>query len=296
MATRPIHEVFEKRAQGVGHMLRDRIWRTRGWAANEPLTVNQINNDDGTITLQYHRESDGHGCIEFRNIKASGMEGDLHYGEETLLNSEQLGAAVEEYHNGGTHPVTVKFRDLFSHETSHETTDDKSAGTSVSVEVTAEESIEGFADISETVSSEVHAEIAHSESSGESTSTEFEGEEETEVGPGECIKVTESRTRADTEQEVTGHAKFTFGLAIGKHSGGKFVGGNGRGYARWNSWDDFLAVVNGHAPDNWPLAESFKHRHAYHADRWALDPLPSEVKYKVKFTGKQVRDYRVEQC
>lgn len=297
MATRPIHEVFLHRAQGVGHLLRGRIWRTDGWAANEALVSEQINNGDGTITLRYHRKSDGDGCIEFANIKAKGMDGGgLHYGEEHLLKSEALGSAVETYRNGGKHPVTVKFRDLFSHSTHKEKEDSESAGTSTSVEVSATESIEGFGEISETVTEEIHAEIAHSESSGEETSKEFEGEEETEVGPGECIKVTENRSRADTVQDVSGHADFSFVMTIGKHSGGRFHGKNGEGYARFDTWEQFLDVIRGRAPDNWPLARSFKQHGPWHADLWALNPLDSEVRFQVKFTGRQVRDYRVEGC
>ena len=54
---------------------------------------------------------------------------------------------------------------------------------------------------------------------------------------------------------------------------------------RWDSWSEFCDAVRGEAPDNVCLAESFKKRHPWHADLWALDPLNSEVKYNVKFEG-----------
>ena len=282
MSSRPLYKVFEQRAQGIGHILRDRgIWRMTGFAANEAMHDYQYNNDDGSVTLAFTRKSDGKGRIEFRNVKASGLS-EVNFGEETVLKSEFLGSNEEIVDNRtGTGEIEVSFRDLFakSDEKSKETS--KSAGTSVSVTVSASESIEGVADFEESVTAEAHAEYSESESSTTSTSKEEEGEESTTVPVGKRVRITENRSRADTQQEVTARGDFTFGIAAGKHSGGKFVGGH-NGY--WDSWSDFCDAVRGEAPDNICLAESFKHRHPWHNGPVGAEPaeLRGEVQRQVR--------------
>ena len=292
MSSRPLYEVFEHRARGIGHILRDRgIWRMAGFAANEPLHEYQYPNDDGSVTLAFVRRSDGRARIEFRNVKPAGLS-EVNFGEETVLKSEFLGSNEEIVDNrDGTGDIEVSFRDLFakSDEKSKETK--KSAGTSVSVTVSASESIEGVASFDESITAEAHAEYSESESSTTSTSREEEGEESTVVPVGKRVRITENRSRADTQQEVTARGDFTFGIAAGKHSGGRFVGR----FAKFDSWSDFCDAVRGEAPDNVCLAESFKNRHPWHADLWALNPLNSEVKYNVKFEGRVMRTYKVEQ-
>ena len=297
MSSRPLYEVFERRARGIGHILRDRgIYRMAGFRADEPLHAYQYDNDDGSVTLAFVRESDGRSRIEFQNVKPAGLS-DVNFGEETVLKSEFLGSNEEVVDNrSGTGEIEVSFRDLFakSDEKSKET--EKSAGTSVSVTVSASESIEGVASFEESVTAEAHAEYSESESSTTSTSREEEGEESTVVPVGKRVRITENRSRADTQQEVTARGDFTFAIACGKHSGGKFRGHHGRTVVgRWDSWSEFCDAVRGEAPDNVCLAESFKKRHPWHADLWALDPLNSEVKYNVKFEGRVMRTYKVEQ-
>ena len=295
MSSKPIHEVFLRRARGVGHILRDRVFRMTGFSASEPLTVEVDQQDDGSMRIRFRRESDGHGVIEFQNVQASSVSA-IHFGEETLQNPETLGSNVEVVDNRkGVAEIPVSFRDLFSKSHGKEHTDEKSAGTSVSVEVTASQSIEGVAGFEEKVSAEAHAEISQSDTETEDTTSEFEGEEGTTVPVGKRVRITETRTRADVVQDVTGHGDFTFSLQVGKHSGGKFVGGHNRGWAKWDSWQQFVDVVKREAPDNWGLAKSFKEHHAYHADLWALDPLDAEVRYVVKFTGRVMRSYVVEE-
>ena len=259
--------------------------------------------DDGTNTLRYRRAKDGDALLELRNIAPNGVANTV-FGEETLLKSELLGSNEEIVDNrNGVADVDVDFRDLFSKSEGHEDTHEQSAGTSVSVTVTATQEIEGVASFEESVTAEAHAEISESETDTSETTKEDEGEEGTTVPgptfdengnitmPGKRVKIVETRHRADTTQEVTSTGLFNFGIAIGKHSGGKFVGHH-NGY--WDSWQQFTDVVRGDAPDNWDKAQSFKLHHVRHADLSLLDPLDTTVKYEIKFTGKVLRTYTVE--
>ena len=38
----PLHEIFRGRAQGVGHLMRDRVWRMVGFSSDEALLVELI--------------------------------------------------------------------------------------------------------------------------------------------------------------------------------------------------------------------------------------------------------------
>ena len=112
-STKPLHEVFLGRALGVGHILRDRLWRMGGFTASEPLEVELLQNTNGTATLRYHRKSDGDSCIEFANIKPDGLAA-VHFGEENILKSEMVGSTSEVIDNRqGTADVAVKFHDIF---------------------------------------------------------------------------------------------------------------------------------------------------------------------------------------
>ena len=290
---KPLFKVFEGRAQGIGHLLRGRVWRMDGFASNEPLTSEQVENADGTITLRFRRKSDGDACIEFSNITAAGLGGTL-FGEETILQSEALPSQEEDVINEhGVADVEVNFRELFSKTDGEEDSTTKSAGTSVSVTVSATESIEGVAEFGEEATTEAHAEISETSSSTTSTTKEAEAEETTVVPKGENAKITGQRIRADTQQELTAHGQFTFGLTIGKHSDGKFHGKLGQ-YGHWDSWADFSDVVRQTAPDNLCLAQALKAHPVWHADLWALDGLDSEVKYNVKYEGRIKSTYIVE--
>lgn len=285
---KPLHEVFLKRAQGVGHILRGRVWRMDGFAGNERLNVDLIQNDDGTSTLAYTRHSDGDARIEIGNIKPDGLA-NVVFGEEHIAKSQQLGSNEEVVDNrNGVAEIEVSFRDLFSKTESKEK--EKSAGTSIKIAVESEQDIEGVASFKESVETEAHAEL--SESEGTETTSEVEGEEGTTVPVGKRVRITETRERADGFIEVTAHGKFVHRLDVGKHSGGGWHGGHN---GHWDSWNDFCDVVKGEAPDNWSLAKSFKDKHAYHADLWALNPLEATVKYKVSFEGRVVRSYSVEE-
>ena len=43
---------------------------------------------------------------------------------------------------------------------------------------------------------------------------------------GKRIRITETRERADGEIDAWANGKFTYSIAVGEHSGGKFVGGH----------------------------------------------------------------------
>ena len=288
MTEKPLFDVFLHRAQGVGHVLRNRVWRMDNFGRHEALSPSQVAGEaEGTSTLRFHRISDGHGCVEFRNVKPDGLAA-VHFGEERILKSQKLGSISELIDNRhGVADVDVKFRDLFSQTDSKET--DKSAGTSVKVSVTAGQEIEGVASFEESVETEAHAEI--SESEGQETTREQEGEEGTTVPVGKRVKITETRERADGEIDVTAHGKFVFSLYVGKHSGGHFVS---NGHVHWSGWQQFVDVIRGDAPDNYDLARSFKEKPVAHADLSVLDTLEADVRYTVSFEGRSVRSYTVE--
>ena len=283
---RPLHEVFLPVAQGIGRLVRGRVWRMDGFAPDEPLESYVKQNKDGTTTIQYHRRSDGDGVIEIRNITPDGLSKVL-FGEEHILKTEQIGSIEEDVDNkAGVAPIDLKFTDLFSKTDSKET--DKSAGTSIKLTVEAEEGVEGVASFKESVETEAHAEI--SESEGSSTTRDEGGEEGTSVPVGKKVIITETRARANGEIDMTANGKFTFRIAVGKHSGGKFVGGHN---AYWNSWQDYVDAVRGDAPLNIDLARSFQNHPAAHADLGGIDPLEAEVRYKVSFEGRIIRKYSV---
>ena len=259
--------------------------------AGEPLYVVQDGSGDD-ITLGFTRKSDGDARIELTHIKP-GSVADVHFGEETILKSEQIGSNEETVDNRkGVAEVEVKFSDLFSQTDAQEKSKEASAGTSVSVSVESEQDIEGVASFKESVTAEAHAEVSESESSSSSTTRDEGGEESTTVPKGKRIRVTETRARANGQIPVTAYGTFTHGIAAGKHVGGKYTGGHN---AYWDSWQDFCDAVRGEAPDNIALARSFKDRHPWHADLWALDELNVEVKYRVTFEGRIMRTYTVEE-
>ena len=289
MAARPIHEVFMKPAQGLLHLIRGRVWRTAGASSGEPLSVIQRNNPDGTITLQYHKKSDGHCCIEFANIKAADPR-NVVFGEEHITKTQVLGSVTRRIDNSrDTEPDEINLHDLFGHSSSKET--DKSAGTSLEVSVSSSQDIEGFASFEESVTAEAHAEISQSESSEESD--ESGEDQEKTVDGGEILEVTMVSKRSDGSLSATALARFTFEIKIGKHSGGSFVGHHGKGYAHWTSWEQMSDAVTGHAPDNVDLAAGFKAHPCWHADLWALDTLNQncEVRYDMAFEGRVFREY-----
>ena len=193
----------------------------------------------------------------------------------------------------GLAPIDVDFHDLFSKVDSKETT--KSQGESTKITISAEEGIEGVGSISESVEQEVHAEFE--EKSGSETTNTREGEESTVVPMGKAERIFEDRRRADTQLEVTSHAGFTFVLRAGHHEhrwhrGWK--GHRGSDHCQWDTWQDFVDVLHGVAPDNIDLAHSFQARPAPHYDLDVLRPLTGEVRYKVRFEGKIIKSYRVQ--
>ena len=292
MAAKPIHEVFRPRAQRIGFVLKNRIGRFSGWNPHgEPMHVFVHENSGGSL-VQFQRKSDPRCYIEFENVTASGTA-NTRYGPETILQSEDLGAVSAQYDNTqGFKPIELSFRDLFAKTDTKEK--EASGGTSTKITIEAEEGIEGFGSVKESLEQEVHAEFAESE--GSEVTNEREGEEATIVPVGKLAKVLLTRKRADTELEVTSNAQFTFGLKVGSHDprwnhGWKKGGAPHKAY--WETWQDFCDVIKGEAPDNYDLADSFQRHPAHHYDLSVLDPLNSEVRYKVRFEGKIIREYTV---
>ena len=304
---RPIHEVFRKKSLGVLHLLRNRgLWGITGINLDAPLRVELHSAGDDTVDLLFFVSKD-HG-IKFGSVKGNGLA-NVQYGEETISAETDLGSVSDTVDNRtGLAEIEVDFRDLFSHTDSKET--DKSAGGSVKVTLEAEQSIEGVASFKESLETEVHNEF--SESIGSETTNEQEAEEATTVPEGKRVKITQTRKRADGNTEVTADGKFTYTIAVGKFDGTKRVKHKSRHEhfspdltihhhiqpgtpsVEFVSEQQLRDVVTGHAPDNWPMAGSFRDRPAYQADLWALDPLDAAVRYAVGFEGRVVRSYRVE--
>ena len=288
MSDTPIHEVFRGRAQGVGHLMRDRVWRMTGFASDEPLTVTLLGGPNPTV--QYRRESDGDACIEIGSITPTKLAR-VVWGEERTLESEVVGSTSETVDNRkGVAPVAVKFADLFGTATSQSESD--KTGFSVSVTVKASEKIEGVASFDESITAAANHEIA--ETHGSSTTRSTTGEEQTTVPNGKRVRITEVRTRADVEIPVNAVGQFDHTLAIGKHSGGSWKGGSGRGFGWWGSWQDFAECVKGDAPDNWAFAAQLREHPPWQSDLWALNAVDAHVSYVVSFTGRTTRTYTVD--
>ena len=302
MKATPIHEVFSHRAQGLMHLLRFYITELGGFRVGEKMTVDLIpGQQGGGPTLRFWRAkwvdawgSTRHPYVEFGNIQPTNPRNVL-FGPETLTKSEGIGSNEQTVRNDGFAPIHIDLKDLFSQDEGEESSTEKSAGSSITINIESEQSIEGFAKFKESIGVEAHAEFAESQSRSKSTSHGVEGEEDTDVPVGGCIIVTESRSRADTVQEVTADAGFTHTVSVGRFA--PHVKSNHKWWSvTWDSWEEFLDVVNGDAPDNAPMADAFKEHPIQRADRWALAEIDSPLRYKVKYEGKIIRNYNVRKC
>ena len=283
-----LQTLFLRRAQGVGHLMRDRVWRTAGFGSGEPLKVELIN---GTSpTLRYRRISDTDLCIEIGEITPIGLSS-VVWGEEQTLKSEQIGSTSQIVDNrNGVAPIPVKLADQFSKTTSESKS--QKTGVSVSVTVKSTQKIEGVASFEESITAAANHEI--SETQGESSTHSESGEEQTIIPIGKRVRITETRSRSDVSIPVTAVGQFHHTIGIGKHSGGDWKGGAGRGYGWWASWDEFKECVRGDAPDNWDFATALKEHPPWHADLWALDELSAKVAYTITYEGRVDRTYTVE--
>ena len=101
----PIHEIYERRARGLGHLMRKYHGEATkeafdGFAVNEPLYVEQINGGPGQgVTLRYWRKrhmgrNDRQGFVELGNIQPVSPK-NMTFGPETTLNSEQISSYGE---------------------------------------------------------------------------------------------------------------------------------------------------------------------------------------------------------
>ena len=288
MTEKTLESIFLPRARGIGHLMRDRAWRMTGFASDEPLTVELL--DGTTPTLRYRRVSDGDALIEIGAITPGALTA-VHWGEEQVLRSEQLGSTQQTIDNrGGLAAVNVKFADVFAE--THSSSSSSKTGVSVSVTVKSSQKIEGVASFDESITAAANREV--SESEGSSSTRSVTGDESTMVPPGKSAQITETRTRSDVEIPVTAQGTFTHTLGIGKHSGGRWKGESGQGYGFWPSWGDFIQCVDGQGPDNWSFATSLREHPPWHADLWALDPIDGAVAYVVTWGGRVVRTYTVE--
>ena len=286
MADRPLHEVFLPKVQDIAHACAGRVWRCpSNFGPREPFYVDQLGDGDAP-TLRYHWVKDQHLCVAITNITPVGV-GNMLFGEQRTLDSEQIGSTTEYVDNvDGVADIDVNFRDLFSETDSEESS--KSAGGSV--KVSTEAGVEGGgASFKVAVEAEAHTEIESSQ--GKDVTREDEGDEGTTVPVGTSIEIDETREKSDVEIPVTGEGQFNFGIDIGKHSGGKYVGHHN---GHWGSKQNFYDVVRGDAPDNWSLARSFKSHPIKGSRLYVLDPLDAAVAYTVKFEGRIVRKYKVK--
>ena len=287
MIATELHEIFLGRARGVGHLMRDRVWRMTAFASTEPLTVEVLPGD--TPTIRYRRKSDGDALVEIGAITPGPLTAVL-WGEEQQLSSQQIGSTEEILDNRkNSSPIAVKFSDVFS-ETRSRTTSDKTS-LSLSVTVKASESIAGVASFDESITAAASREA--SESEGSSSTRSVTGEESTTVGARKRVRITETRTRSDVMLPVTANGTFVHTLGLGKHSGGSWKGRDGQGHGYWTSFEDFIACVQGRAPDNWSFATNLREHPPYHADLWAIAPLVARVSYDVEWRGRVIRSYTV---
>ena len=171
--------------------MQGRVGRMQDVHDNEPFTVAERSNDDGTTTLLYSRTRVHDGAIEFKNIASAGI-GDTIIGDETINKSDTLGSNEEDVYN----PVAdteVDFADTFEESDSKES--GSSEGTSLKVSAEGEGGVEGFGSFKSSVEAEAHAEFTQSE--GHETSRGSEGDNETTIPKGVHAKIIETRSRAD---------------------------------------------------------------------------------------------------
>ena len=215
--SRPIHEVFLPLARQVAKAMEGRVGRMQDVHDNEPFTVAEKSNDDGTTTLLYSRTRVHDGAVEFKNIASAGI-GDTIIGDETINHSDTLGSNEEDVYNP-VGDVEVDFADTFAETDSEE--DSSSEGTSLKVSAEGEGGVEGFGSFKSSVEAEAHAEFTQSE--GHETSRGSEGDNKTTIPKGVHAKIIETRSRADGVATATTTGKFSFAIGAGHHSGGKFV-------------------------------------------------------------------------
>ena len=294
MADQPLHEVFRERAKGVAHLMRHYVGSMRGFNLDEPMTVD-LSSEDGKPKLTYWRSRGNHGSwkafVQMAGITPAGVA-DVRFGDEHVLKSVSLGSNSEIVDNRtGSGEVSVMLRDLFSKTETEEET--KGAGASLSVTVESKQSVEGVAEFGESVTAEAHAEWE--ETQGSESTSEAEGEENTTVPMGKRVRITETLSKADGEQDVKAKGKFTHQVRIGWYHGHCHYNKWTHHSTSWPTWEEFADVVHGDAPDNWPMAGAFKAKPPYHADLSALAEMEAEVEYTVKFQGRVIRSYTVEE-
>ena len=292
---KPMYEVFNQRARGIGHLLQHApVPGMSGFSAREALSVTQTAADPPTLIFGRRHSTRRHHSqlVVLEHVTPAGVEG-VTFGPQTVLKSEDLGSITEVVDNRrNSGEQRVSYRDLFGKAAGEEQSSEKSAGTSVSVSVSASESVEGVAEFEESVTAEAHAEFSEAESSSSETTSEDESEHELVIAAGKRVRVTMDRKKADVVQTAKANGRFTHTVAVVETTGGHW-----HHVVRWDSWDEFKDCVNGDAPDNWPCAGYFREHPPYArgADRWALDDLNVPLEYDVKFEGRIVRSFTVEE-
>ena len=283
-----IHEVFLGRAQGVGHLMRDRVWRMVGFASLEPLRVELL--AGAKPTLRFRRISDGDALIEIGEITPDGLT-DIVWGQEQTLKSEEIGSTSQIVDNrNGVSAIDLKLSDVFSE--THSLSESEKIGENVSVTIKSSQKIEGVASFDESMMVAANHEVSNTHS--ESSTRGGSGEERTTVPVGKRIRIIETRMHSEVVIPVTARGKFIHTFGIGKHSGGNWKGDNGEGHGWWPSWENFKLCVQGRAPDNWDFATSLREHPPWQADLWALNDIQANVAYTVTFTGRVQRTYTVE--
>ena len=245
------------------------------------MSVIQKNNPDGTITLQYHRKSDGDCCIEFGSIQASDPQ-NVVFGEEHITKTEVLSSVTRRIDNSrDTAPDEVSLHDLFSHSSSKET--EKSAGTSLEVSVSSSQDIEGFASFEESVTAEAHAEISESESSGSVRGIRRGSGQDRRWRRDPRTMVSK---RSDGSTSATALACFTW-IKIGKHSGWKVRRAGTRGATRRGVREQMPRHVRA-IPTTWICPRDQGEDPAYHAVLAALTSLNKNDGLRMRFGGSRV--------
>ena len=285
-----IGEVFLSRAQGVAHLMRDRVWRMIGASSSEPMRVELIEGEGGP-TLRYRLERDTDGCVEIGAITPAGIA-DVRYEAPVPQNSVPLASSSREVDNRkGVAAINLKFAEFFGHTDTR--SESHKVGGSVQVQIKSSQKIAGSVSFDEAVTATATTEFASS--AGSADVHNVTGEESTSVPVGKRVRLFEEISRSDLVIPVTARGKFSHTFGIGKHSGGHWKGGHGRGYGWWESWEDFRTVVAGDAPDNWDFATSMREHPPWTADLWALKEIDAPLEYEVTLTGATVAAYRAEE-
>lgn len=274
-------EVFRARAERVINCVHTVVprWYDKGYKLGAPLASAY---DASEAKVQFWLPSDPRARIEFNSIKPKDLI-NVVIGASVTLKDEKIDAASELINNlHGKSPLEEEYEATFEETTSAE--DAITAGMSVSATETFKEGGDlSPVEAEQSLTESVYSEFSRTTSKGASVSRMQKFN--VSVEPGDIEKVFGTRSVAKIKQRITGVGDFTFKLIIGD-----FHPNHWHDARSWDSWDDFIEVINGKAPDNYPLATNFHGStptrcsvSPYANPTWVAEPLSAPFEMDIEY-------------